>query len=314
MSARNVSEAIDTRRYAIKYVNISKSGEWRLVDSVRNATTADLAVSIDLVHGQFYAGGKLLSVDLIFPVLHGKNGEDGTVQGIAKVAHIPIVGPSLIGAAVTMDKDLTKRVLMHAGIPIVRWHTWHTFQPRPAYSTIKNDLGKVLFVKPANAGSSVGVSKVRNEAEFDKALDFAAQHDSIVLIEQAVDGREAQISILGNEHPTHTEICEVESMTDFHDFEDKYSETSTAKFHIPARISSQQADRIKQYALQAYSLTRGRGMARVDFFIIDDDTEYLNEINSIPGFTNVSVYPKLWREAGLLYVQLIDKLIELALE
>jgi D-alanine-D-alanine ligase len=212
-----------------------------------------------------------------------------------------------------MNKDLTKRVLQQAGIPVVEWRTWYTYTSSPSYSEVRGALGETVVIKPANAGSSMGVSKVRNEEEYEAALDFAAKHDTIVLIERAVDGVEVQIALRGKHEPKLTEICEIESTADFHDFEDKYSESSTVQFHIPARLSPEQTERVKRYATDAYHLTRCEGMARIDFFITDDNTEYLNEINSIPGFTNVSVYPKLWRATGVHYPQLIDALIHDAL-
>lgn len=318
MSARNVYAAMDNAKYDVKLCYIDKVGKWWLLDNWKENPHQHGGVQLAAVPGSksfvTIPGDKIIHVDVALPILHGKNGEDGTVQGLLDVAHVAFAGPSAIGAAVTMDKELTKRILMQAGIPVSKWHTWYISEQRPNYTEVTKNLGEVVFVKPANAGSSHGVTKVRNNEEFNQALDEAAKFDSIVLIEEAIGGIEVQISVLGNHHPDITEICEIESNTDFHDFNDKYSESSSVQFHIPARLSDEQTKRIKQYALASYRLTRSKGLARIDFFVADDSTEYLNEINSIPGFTSVSVYPKLWHEAGMKYPQLIDKLIELALE
>ena len=313
ISARNVYDALDKEKYDVTLGYISRSGvDWLLVQSFDNLEGPALLPIL----GQktFETQDGEVKIDVIFPILHGAHGENGDVQGLAKLMHIPCVGPSLIGAAVTMDKDVTKRLLRDAGVPVVDWMTWYSKQPRPDYQTVVDTLGDVVFVKPANAGSSVGVSKVRNEAEFDGALTIAAEHDSIVLIEQAISGAEMQVAVLGNESPQATDICEIIIGADFHDFEDKYSESSAAQFYIPARIDSSLTDAIKKYAINAYLATRGQGMARVDFFLTEENKIYLNEINSIPGFTNVSIYPRLWRESGMATPRLVDQLIALALE
>ncbi len=315
LSARNVYAAMDNEKYDVKLCYIDKNSKWWLLDGWKEHISSHGGVQASIVPGSkslvTIPGNKVIHIDVILPILHGKNGEDGVIQGLASILRVPIVGPSLIGAAITMDKDVTKR-LIQTSVPVAPWKTWFTYQPKPKYEDLINDLGPVLFIKPSNAGSSMGASKVRTKDEYDHALNYAAEHDSIILIEEAISGFEVQISVLGNENPSHTDICEIESVTDFHDFEDKYSEASSAKFHIPARLSNDQTNRIKKYALEAYHITRCRGLARVDFFVVDENTEYLNEINTIPGFTNVSVYPKLWHEAGMKYSELIDELIKLA--
>lgn len=312
VSASNVYAALDKEKYDIKLCYISKDGVWSLVDSMEDRKGTALVPVLG--EGRFQAGGENVEIDVMFPVLHGIHGEDGDIQGLARLMHIPCVGPSLIGAAITMDKDVTKRLLRDSGIPVVDWNTWHVSEERPQYGDVASKLGGTIFVKPANAGSSVGVSKVRNEQEFTKALDFAAEHDNFILIEKAVSGKEMQIAVLGNERPQHTEICEIIIGADFHDFEDKYSESSAAEFHIPARVNDKITKQIKDYAVKAYLATRCQGMARVDFFLSDSDEIFLNEINSIPGFTSVSIYPRLWREAGTDATGLVDSLVSLALE
>jgi D-alanine-D-alanine ligase len=317
-SARNVYAAMDNEKYTIELCYIDRKGKWWLLDNWKDDLAQHQGLQLAVVPGSStfvtIPGDKLLHVDVLFPMLHGKNGEDGRLQGFADMVHIPYIGPSAIGAAITMDKDVTKRLLRDGSVPVSRWHTWHTYDPQPSYDRIAQELGATLFVKPSNGGSSIGVSKVRSSEEFDNALAEAAKLDDVVLIEEAISGCEVQVSVLGNDQPRISEICEIESVTDFHDFEDKYSQTSSVKFHIPARLSEEQTKRIKEYTLKAYKLTMGRGMARIDFFVSDEHTEYLNEINSIPGFTNVSVYPRLWRQSSMHYPELIDHLIELALE
>ena len=316
-SARNIYAAMDGEKYDTKLCYIDRQGKWWLLDGWTDQLSQHGGLQLVAAPGtggfMTIPGGGVVHPDVIFPALHGKNGEDGTVQGLAKMVHVPIAGPSLLGAAVTMNKDLTKRVLQQAGIPVVEWITWYTHASSPIYGEVREKLGDVVIVKPANAGSSMGVSKVRTEEEYEAALDFAAKHDTIVLIERAVEGIEVQIALKGKHEPEITEICEIESTADFHDFDDKYSDTSPVQFHIPARLSPEQTERIKHYAVDAYNLTRCEGMARIDFFVAGDDTEYINEINSIPGFTNVSVYPKLWRATGMHYPKLIDALIDDAL-
>lgn len=314
MSARNVYTALDREKYDVLLGKISRDGTtWHIVDSFDDSAGVELFPMLG--QRKFWTRDGEVLIDVIFPVLHGAHGEDGEVQGLARLLHIPCVGPSLIGAAMTMDKDVTKRLLRDAGVPVVDWITWHVSDEKPLYSDVVNELGETVFVKPANAGSSVGVSKVRDAGEFGRALSLAAEHDDFILIEKAVSGKEMQIAVLGNDKPRHTEICEIVIGADFHDFEDKYSQDSAAQFYIPARIDDSLSNQIKEYAVNAYKATRGQGMARIDFFLAaDDETVYLNEINSIPGFTNVSIYPRLWRESGVEGTNLLDQLISLALE
>ncbi len=313
-SARNVFEAIDKGQYNVTLVAITKGGEWRLVDTVREANDTDAAVILDLADGHFYAGSDQLTVDVAFPVLHGKFGEDGTIQGLLELLNIPYVGPTVLGAAVTMNKDMTKRLARDAGVPVVPWRVWNTETKAPSYKEIQNEFGGVVFVKPSRAGSSMGVSRVENAGQWQAAIDLAAQHDTEVLIEKAVTGNEFQVAVLGNATPRATDICEIVIGAKFHDFEDKYNQDSAAQFFIPARLSQATTEQIREWAIRSYKATNCRGMARVDFLADADGQIYLNEINSIPGFTGVSVYPKLWNAAGIGYSQLISNLIKLALQ
>ena len=308
-SARNVYKALDKQKYQVHLVYITPEGKWLLVHGIDDTRGDEIRV----VMGEkklLTSAGDALAIDVMFPVLHGKNGEDGTVQGMAKLLHLPCVGPGLIGAAVAMDKDITKRLLRDGGVPVVNWVTWHSNDPMPVYSEVAAKLqSAVLFVKPANAGSSVGVSKVHDHQQFGAALHIAAQHDSFVLIEPAVEAREIEVAVLGSEAPQVSTPGEVIPGDEFYSYDDKYTSRSTATTYIPAELDGELAKRIQAHARQAYLLTRGRGMARVDFFVTATGEVYLNEINSIPGFTNISMYPKLWEYDGVDYGTLLDYLI-----
>lgn len=313
-SAHNVYAALDEDKYDVFLCYITRKGEWRLVDGVDERALYQV-LAPRLGHKQFEAtDGTTIEPDVILPILHGIHGEDGDVQGLARLMGVPCVGPSLIGAAITMDKDVTKRLLRDAGIPVVDWLMWHTEDPQPMYENVVAKLGEVVFVKPANAGSSVGVSKVKDKAEFVIALKKAAEFDGLVMIERAVNGREIEVAVLGNEHPKISRPGEIMPGEEFYSYEDKYDVASTAQVKVPAELDGEVSERLTQYALKAYRATRGHGMARVDFFVTDDGGVLLNEINSIPGFTNISMYPKLWRAEGVSYPALLDRLVALALE
>jgi D-alanine-D-alanine ligase len=256
------------------------------------------------------AAGQELAIDVLFPILHGKNGEDGTVQGMATLLHVPCVGPGLIGSAIAMDKDITKHLLRDGGVPVVDWLTWQTYESVPEYAEVSVQLGSdILFVKPANAGSSVGVSRVTSGDEFITALHGAAQHDTIVLIEPAVRAREVELAVRGTTELHVATPGEIVPGAEFYSYDDKYAAGSQAACQIPAQLDEPTVERLQSYALQAYRLTRGQGMARVDFFVTPEGQIYLNEINTIPGFTNISMYPKMWQHDGLNCSELLDALI-----
>lgn len=319
LSARNVYAAMDDEKYAVVLCYIDNKGKWwKFEDWVDDPRHDHNGVQLLAAPGSASfvttPGNDIVHIDIILPILHGKNGEDGAVQGFAQMMQIPIAGPSLLGAAINMDKDLTKHIANEANVPVLPWILWRTHEKQPSYEEVAEVLGAVFFVKPSSSGSSFGVSKVHGKEEYESACIEAAKHDVKVLIETAAIGFEVQVAVYGNSKPVVSEICEIESSEDFHDFEDKYSEDSSVQFHIPARLSEEQRTRIRNYALDAYLATECRGMARLDFFVVDENNEYLNETNTIPGFTSVSVYPKLWQHKGIKYPELIDKLIDVALE
>lgn len=317
-SAHNVYAALDDAKYEVTLCYIDKVGRWWLTEDINGAHIGHPRLLADLGRKSFVSepSGTIITPDVLWPVLHGQHGEDGTVQGLAALLHIPCVGPSVLSAAVTMDKALTKQLVAAAGVPVVPGIVWETSEHRPLFEETKKQLGLPMFVKPCNAGSSVGVCKVTTYGEWGPALRAAAEHDSKVLIERAIDAREIEMAILGNHIPEVSGAGEVIAGDQFYTYEAKYAIGSTSQVVIPAQdVSAETLITLQEYALRAYRATAGKGMARVDFFIERTNGKiFLNEINSIPGFTNISMYPKLWHEAGVSYAQLADKLVALALE
>lgn len=321
MSARNVYAAMDDTRYEVLLCYIDTAGTWRKLDDWSQLHSDEsegdiVAVIPGQQQLQVVQSGERIAIDILFPMLHGVHGEDGTIQGVATMLGVPYVGPSLLGAAVTMDKVLTKTLLQAAGIAVVPWEMWQTAQDYPHYDNLTAKLGDRLFVKPVAAGSSVGVSRVEQKEQFIAALDAAAEHDTEVLIERAIEATELEVAVLGSTPPeVARSVGEVVSSEGHYDYEAKYSANSTTTIRVPATVDDTQIEEARRLALQAYRATAGRGMARVDFFLEHDTNKlYVNEINSIPGFTNTSMYPKIWHTQGVTYGQLIDKLIADALK
>ena len=329
-SAKNVVDALDKDRYDVTLIGIHKSGRWYVHDSAHfllnsndprrialNKTDKNVAFVGGIESKQTLCAsdkGSWGNIDVVFPILHGPYGEDGTVQGLLKLANLPFVGAGVLGSAIGMDKDVTKRLLRDADVPIARFVIVHTWEQETAnFISISKELGLPLFVKPANAGSSVGVSKVNNEADFANALEKAFQFDTKVLIEEFVQGREIECAVLGNEAPIASGIGEIITQRDFYSYEAKYIDENGALLKIPANLSPELVHTVQEMAIKTYKVLCCEGMARVDFFLTKDNKLVVNEINTIPGFTNISMYPKLWEISGISYSQLIDKLIELAI-
>jgi D-alanine-D-alanine ligase len=253
---------------------------------------------------------------VVFPVLHGPYGEDGSVQGLCRLANLPCVGAGILGSAVGMDKDVMKRLLRDAGIPIARFVTVFRGRAEPAFAALSADLGTPLFVKPANLGSSVGISRVQTAAEYRLALDAAFEYDTKVVVEECIVGREIECAVLGNTEPQASvpgEIVTGGSHT-FYDYEAKYIDEKGAELRIPAPLDERVAERVRETAIRAFTVLCCEGMARVDMFLRDSGEVLVNEINTIPGFTKISMYPKLWEASGISYSQLVDRLIGLAIE
>jgi D-alanine-D-alanine ligase len=330
-SAKNIVDAIDKNKYEVVLIGIDKTGGWHLDEGSRfllrttesempelPASGENLAMvpgkqeeQLVLLSGQQAPG----SLDVVFPILHGPFGEDGTVQGLLKLANIPFVGAGVLGSAVGMDKDVMKRLLRDAGIPIARFITLHKYSAQEVgFDEARNQLGLPLFIKPANLGSSVGIHKVRDREEFDRAVLDAFEYDNKVLIEECIVGREIECSVLGNDQPVASVLGEILPRHEFYSYEAKYLDESGAGLEIPAKLPPEISERIRQTAIKTFSVLCCEGMARVDFFLRNGEEIIVNEINTIPGFTRISMYPKLWEASGLSYGELIDKLIGLAIE
>ncbi|PNY82069.1 D-alanine--D-alanine ligase family protein [Deinococcus koreensis] len=317
MSARSVLAALPVDQFDVTPVVISKEGRWLPPTQTLHALeTGEAATGGDLV---LHRAASAEGYDAVFPILHGPMGEDGTVQGLLTLAGIPFVGSGVLGSAVSMDKVMTKQVLASAGIPQVRWalairRGWQ--QTPDAVREQAAALGYPLFVKPANLGSSVGISKVSGPGELDQALELAFSLDRRVILEAMTSHRprELEVGVLGNDAPVASPVGELSFDAEFYDYETKYTE-GRATMHIPALVPAEVAARARDLALQAFRALDCAGLARVDFFYVEATGELLlNEVNTMPGFTTTSMYPKLLEAAGLSYSDLVTRLVELALE
>lgn len=314
MSAKNVFNSIDSTKFTVKLAFVDKTGKW----FAPNAVTADSnrPLGLDLVKQAFVQDGLNYRPDVILPILHGANGEDGLAAAIGQLLNIPVVGCDMTASAVAMDKLLAKQVAEQNQIPIVPYLSLRRSAKLPGYVEIKAKLGATFFVKPTRAGSSVGVSRVTNQAELDEALRQAFQYDDMVLLEQAIVGRELEVAVLGNDTDlTISPVGEilVSSSDDFYSYESKYASDSKTSTTTKAELAAGLADEIRALAGLVYQSLRCAGLARVDFFCVGEKI-YFNEINTLPGFTNISMYPKLMEESGLSQQDLVTRLIELALE
>ena len=328
-SAASVLRNIPSDRYDVVTIGISKEGCWFYYygsiddierDEWESSSLPGFIVPDRGIGGMYipcdeYGEPRIIKLDAVFPVLHGKNGEDGTVQGLLELAGIPFVGPGVLGSAVCMDKSLANTLFINAGIPHAAFETVRLSDMNDLDSLcdkLKNSLGYPMFVKPANAGSSVGVGKAKNEAELISCLNDALQYDSKLVVEKAIVGQEVEIAVLGNDSPITSAVGEIIPSHDFYD-SGKYLDDST-ELIVPARLSERTVEEIKRLAVKAYLLCGCRGLSRVDFFADGDGNAILNEINTIPGFTSISMYPRLFEYSGIAYPKLIDTLISLALE
>lgn len=317
-STRNILNALDKAKYRVTLIGITQEGSWRLIEPEEMEQSIDRqGKPVTLVPGSkepFICDGESLgSFDAIFPVLHGPNGEDGTVQGLFRLLNIPFVGPDVASSSASMDKDMTKRLLRDAGIKVADWILIRKGESIPNFNEIKGQLGEVVFIKPANMGSSVGVHRVSNSNEWERAIDDALTYDRKVLVEKLIEGKELECAVLGNIEPNATGVGEVQS-GQFYSYEEKYDDTSEAKVVIPADVDANYLPRLKETAIAAYIALNCEVMSRVDMFLTSEGEVLVNEINTIPGFTSISMYPKLWEEAGLTYADLLDRLIELSIE
>ena len=292
-SAKSIVEALDRDRYEVVEFFIDQQGKWSPSPVLPEP------------------GGNP-GIDVAFPVLHGTFGEDGTMQGLLELADLPYVGPGVLASSVSMDKDMMKRVCRERGLPVVDYVTLHRSSLDAAEACRKLDFP--MFVKPANLGSSVGISRCRNCEELKAALAVAAQFDAKVIVERGITGREFECAVLGNEEPAASMPCEILPSREFYDYEDKYL-LDAAVIELPAKLDAEKTEELRRLAVAAYRAVECEGMARVDF-LLESATGclYINEVNTIPGFTSISMFPKMWEHSGLSFSELVDRLIDLALE
>ncbi len=329
-SAKNVILSVNRERYDLSFIGIEPNGDWWLLDKdsimseidEKNELTIDehskqpLTISLNGTKGFYLPEEKATyPIDVAFPVLHGPFGEDGTVQGLLQMIEVPFVGPSLLGSAVGMDKDVMKRLLRDAGLPIGDYICLHQEERLDVNAkAIIKELGLPCFVKPANLGSSVGISKARNEDELIKAIDVAFQFDRKIVIEKNINGREIECALLGNFDAKASVPGEVIAYHDFYSFDSKYIDDQGSTTQIPADLSPEKQQEIREIAVKTFRTLECEGLSRVDVFLQEDGDIFVNEINTIPGFTSISMYPMLWKATGIDYENLIDRLVTLAFD
>lgn len=331
-SAQSVMAALDPKKYEIIPIAVTKQGNWLTGENAQQLLIDPSIHPIDANQPQSAITNQLLvgshtplttDIDVVFPVLHGPNGEDGTVQGLLELADLPYVGSGVVGSAVGMDKGIFKAVMQTHHLPILPYRLllsrdWQK-QPQAILNELEAALTYPMFTKPANLGSSVGISKCRNRAELQQGLQEAAQYDRRLIVEQGINARELEVSVLGNEDAIASAVGEVRPRREFYDYTAKYllppGSEEESELLIPAPLPAEMAERVRALAIQAYRAIDCAGMGRVDLLMDKESGElYLNEINTIPGFTSISMYPKLWEVSDLPYPKLLDRLIELAIE
>jgi D-alanine-D-alanine ligase len=330
-SAKNVLEALDRSKYEPVLIGIDRDGRWHLDDQTARlfeqarplpnlSVGADREVALVARGEQSHlldlaAGRELARLDVVFPVLHGPYGEDGSVQGMCRLANLPCVGAGILGSAVGMDKDVMKRLLRDAGIPVARFLVLGRGAAAD-FPAATAALGSPVFVKPANLGSSVGISRAGTAAEYARAVAAAFTYDTKVIVEESVAGREIEGAVLGNESPAASIPGEIVTGGGhaFYDYDAKYTDEHGAHLLIPAPLDAATAEKVRALAIRAFTVLCCEGMARVDMFLRGNGEVVLNEINTIPGFTKISMYPKLWEATGISYQHLVDRLITLAVE
>lgn len=334
-SAASVFTHLDRSKYNVIVIGVDYDGRWYIQDNPEVIHDASFGSVLNLDKknecfinhferdGRIYfynpVSGKEISADVIFPVVHGTFCEDGTLQGLLDLAMVPYVGAGVAGSAIGMDKDVAKRLLRDAGIPVVPWlkvtkNNWLN-DMHGIISHVQNAIGFPCFVKPSNAGSSVGITKVKNSDEINKAINEALLWDDKILVEKGINAREIEIAVLGNENAEASIPGEIRPNHEFYSYEAKYIDSDGAELLIPANVDQKTSEKMRRLALDAYTALECSGMARVDFFLDKESNEcYLNEINTIPGFTSISMYPKLWEYTGIIYKELLDRLIKLAFE
>jgi D-alanine-D-alanine ligase len=310
-SARSVQDGLERAGHEVRSVVIGRDGVWRKADFLQAESRVDSGMPVSVAPGQ-----GLLEADVVFPVLHGPFGEDGTVQGLLETADVPYVGAGVMASAVCMDKVTFKNLMAHAGMPQVRYeavteHDWK--HRRDAMLDALTGLGRPVFVKPARLGSSVGISKVVDSDALVPAVDAALEHDPVAIVEAAAVGIEVECSVIGNDEPEVSEPGQVIAQGDWYDYESKYT-AGGMELVVPAPISPAQRERVRRIAQDAFVGSSCAGLARVDFFVTDQGQVLLNELNTIPGFTSTSVFARLFEASGVPYEKLLDRLLGYAVE
>lgn len=320
-SARNIYEYINKDRFEPLPIGITKSGQWYLTNGVTKdiGQGKALALILDAQSPGFIlvSSGDRIKADVVFPVLHGTDGEDGSIQGMIKAMDIPMVGTGVLGSSISMNKIIAKRLLESAGLPVSNFVSFHyTERESIDYKTIKKTLGTPFMVKSASLGSSVGVSKVKNETEFKKAIEESFRYDDSILMEEFINGREIECAVLGNNPPEASYPGEIviNSKYDFYTFDAKYVDPDAVRIEVPANLDKKIAEKVRDVCIKAYKALCCEDFARVDLFLTEQGKIYINEINSIPGFTNSSMFPMMWKERGLGFTELISRLLDLAQE
>lgn len=328
-TALAVSKALDQEKFEVHPIYITEQGQWvrgeRLegeVDSVQalqlngeENAISPISLSSEMI--PMSDSDKENALDVIFPLLHGPNGEDGTVQGLLELINVPYVGNGVLASAAGMDKVIMKNIFAEAGLPQAKYvsfirSAWEK-ERTTAYEKVEETLGYPCFVKPANLGSSVGINKCKNRDELESAFEEAFQFDRKIIVEENIVGREVEIGVLGNDEPKCSVVGEIVAKKEFYDYKSKYIDGDTAMV-IPAEITSAEYEKIKEYAIRAFQSLDGAGLTRADFFLTKDGDVFINEVNTMPGFTPFSMFPLLWGNTGLAYPELIQELVRLAIE
>ena len=316
MSAASVIRAVNKEKYELVYIGITKAGQWKIFEGTADEIEDG---SWEKTAKDFNPGNIKEVIDFALPIIHGPYCEDGKLQGFLETMDIPYGGCGVLASSVAMDKLLAKDVFARNGLPICKhvgvMKSEYEADPEAAIEKVEAELGYPNFVKPANLGSSVGISKASDRDGLKKAMELAFTYDKRLIVEEFINARELETAILGNAKPEAAEVGEILPSADFYDYEAKYLSGGASKLCIPAQLDPEMRDKIREYAVKAYSAIDGEGFSRVDFFI-DRDTGklYLNEINTIPGFTSISMFPKLWEAAGVKYQDTIERIIELGYE
>jgi len=330
-STKNVISAVNTDKYNIVLVGIDKGGKWNRYkpdtflsnpdnpkEIALNNPGEQVALISENKQGYLVTAnkkGEKIKIDIAFPVLHGSYGEDGAIQGLMKMSNISFIGCDILGSAVCMDKEITKQLLQASGIPVARALVYRLKEKEIIdFDTVSKKIGLPLFVKPANLGSSVGITKVKNREEFYKAIEEAFSYDIKIMIEEFVKGREIECAVLGNENPKASVPGEIIPKKDFYSYSAKYVDKEGADLKAPAELDESIVKNVQKLAVKSFKALCCKGMARVDFFLTDKGQLLVNELNTIPGFTQISMYPRLWELSGIFYPELIEQLIELAIE